>query len=277
MRKILVFVLLIVCCTTTAVKYPLLISSGSHGASELSDSVIAVLNWNVHKETDLPLLREELTSFISQSRPNFIVLQEFMLLDVVEEKLKQMNNLGWVFSPNVYSAEDNAYSGVVTMATVKPVKSKAYLSSGVEPVLRTPKIFLVTKYKIANTNYELMLINIHAINFHATNTYFKEQIMNLIYIASKHIGPVIVAGDFNTWRKSRLDFLNEQMNKNNFQEVVFGDVEDGVEAFLGNKLDHIYYSPKYLKLKEETKRILSGFESSDHNALYAEFIVDIKK
>ena len=108
---------------------------------EMNDSLIAILNWNVHKETDFPLLQKELITFMKKSNPNFLTLQEFSLTDTIENKLKNIKKIGWEFAPNIYSSKNEAYSGLATLSETKPYYTKSFLSNGKEPFLGSKKNF----------------------------------------------------------------------------------------------------------------------------------------
>jgi len=274
--KILLFLILIfivITCSILPVKHPMIISGNTYTKKILKDSTIVILNWNIHKESNLPKFQKELFLFMKKVDPNFLTFQEFLLKDNIQQNLKKETNVGWEFSPNIFIDDENAYSGVATASKVKPIYSKSYLSRGKEPFTNTPKVFLLTEYPIKNTNHTLIIINIHAINFKLSDKYFKLQIMNLMSTISKHIGPVIISGDFNTWKKSRIKFLKDQTREHNLLEVQFGNKDNEVKTTFGNKLDYMFYSKKYLKLVKNSQKIIQTFKSSDHKALYAEFLL----
>ena len=71
----------------------------------------------------------------------------------------------------------------------------------------TPKVSLASKYKFTNSKFkqkehELLVINTHVVNF-TTTAAFVRFIEELTELVKGHAGPLIVAGDFNTWNYKR--------------------------------------------------------------------------
>ncbi len=51
------------------------------------------------------------------------------------------------------------------------------------------------------------MVNFHGVNFSFGVTDFQKQIDQITRVLAIHEGPVIVSGDFNTWRKTRLEII----------------------------------------------------------------------
>jgi len=81
-----------------------------------------------------------------------------------------------------------------------------------------------------------------------------------------HEGAMIVAGDFNTWNKKRLQKLHEVREKLGLKMVPFAKTS-GVKIFMGKQLDFIFY--RGLELVES--KALAEHGLSDHNPLFATF------
>ena len=81
---------------------------------------------------------------------------------------------------------------------------------------------------------------------------------------SKHVGPVILAGDFNAWSRQRVNALKRFIRSVGLKEVLF-DVDLRTKAF-GRPLDFMFY--RGLKLKES--RVLQT-DASDHNPIITQF------
>ena len=82
----------------------------------------------------------------------------------------------------------------------------------------TPKMSLLTTYPLRHT--ELLVANVHALNFQPVFTYMlSSQLGQIKEHVSAHEGPVIVCGDFNTWREDRLAMVRTMFN--DFEAVMF--------------------------------------------------------
>ena len=52
-------------------------------------------------------------------------------------------------------------------------------------------------------------MNIHAINFSVRLEEFRAQMDQIGSVGEVHSGPVILSGDFNTWRQARFEVVSE--------------------------------------------------------------------
>ncbi|MEA1880119.1 MAG: hypothetical protein U9N11_05710 [Campylobacterota bacterium] len=111
----------------------------------------------------------------------------------------------------------------------------------------------------------LLILNVHAINFRENQGYNREleRFLNLI---QQHKGAMIVAGDFNTWNKVRMERLHIVRKKLKLYSVPF-QKDDPIKSFMGNHLDFIFY--RGLELQEYSSEKVPLL--SDHNPLYATF------
>ncbi|MFM2483389.1 endonuclease/exonuclease/phosphatase family protein [Celerinatantimonas sp. YJH-8] len=133
-----------------------------------------------------------------------------------------------------------------------------------EPLIRLPKSLLVGVYPIADSQQELWVISLHSINFSWQIAPYLQQLADMSAVIAQHSGPVIIAGDFNTWSKRRLAVLDSWMKQHGLQAVSFKN--DRRSRFFGHALDHIYYRD----LAMIRSRVLAT-QASDHNALLATF------
>lgn len=149
-------------------------------------------------------------------------------------------------------------TGVLTLSTVEP--SLHCRLNAREPWLRTPKATNITEYPIESLDRRLLVINLHAVNFSFGLVDFKTQMKALEPLLSRHIGPLIVAGDFNTWSGKRFRSLRDFMAKHQLAPVTFEP--DQRTRFWSRPVDHVYL--RGLELVEASA-IKVG--SSDHNPL----------
>lgn len=218
----------------------------------LSTDRVRVATWNVFKgqrldwHDELERLHEPDTILMLQEAPHGVP---------VFEGARDVR-----FAPGFHTGATQ--TGVLTSAHVSPVRYCRLQHH--EPWLRTPKASLVTQYALEGRGETLMVANIHAINFTIGTDAFKSQLRDLVAILEAHDGPMILAGDFNTWNSARVAVLNDFVDALDLQTVDFDG--EKVKHFLGYHLDHIFYRQLTLD-----NRFVKETESSDHNLLLAEF------
>lgn len=165
-----------------------------------------------------------------------------------------------IFAPGYISAGQQ--TGVMTSATAKP--SQGCMYKHYEPWLETPKAALVLYYNIEDRSEQLLVANIHAINFSLGIDAFEQQLDDVLNEIAQHKGPVIFAGDFNTWNQKRMLSLNKSTQKLGLIAAPFD--KEKIKSFRGWPLDHIFY--RGLELKNSN---VIEVDSSDHNFLHAHF------
>jgi endonuclease/exonuclease/phosphatase (EEP) superfamily protein YafD len=124
---------------------------------------------------------------------------------------------------------------------------------------------LITRYPLAGTpsgRHELLVANIHAINIRGEGA-FRGQLSQLLKSLNEHSGPVLFAGDFNTWSDDRMDQLRRMTERAGLVPVEFGE---GRKSFMGNVLDHVFVR----ELQVVASRVRLDIESSDHSAMQME-------
>jgi endonuclease/exonuclease/phosphatase (EEP) superfamily protein YafD len=107
-----------------------------------------------------------------------------------------------------------------------------------EPLVGTPKSATFVKYPVSGKEHELLVVSVHGINFE-TNGAFKRQMRQLKTEIEKHEGPVLLAGDFNTWNHSRSSHLSSLISRLGLVEASYKNGEARL-SFAGHFLDHIY-------------------------------------
>lgn len=236
-----------------------------HKASRLTcDTTVpdtfALVCWNIHKKnTPDTLFYPYLQNLIKDEKVDFFLLQEASFKD----------NKHCVLADFSFDAAANleikgTFYGVLSASKVESLKALAYLSEGKESFMNTHKSLLVSTYAFEDGSI-LLILNVHAINFRENKRYNKE-IERLLDLIREHKGPMIVAGDFNTWNKKRIGKLQELREKLSLEMVPFKQV-DKVKSFFGNHLDFILYRGlELLNYKVDQKHAIS-----DHNPLYAQF------
>ena len=155
---------------------------------------------------------------------------------------------------------DGLDTGVMTLSASTPSLLCHFTVQ--EPWLGTPKAASITEYPLAGRAERLLAINLHAVNFALGLTAFRDQFERLAKLLGRHQGPVILAGDLNTWSSARQLLVDGLMRQYGLAPVVFSP--DLRTTAFGRALDHIYVRG----LQAEFAQVLP-VSSSDHNPLRA--------
>lgn len=224
-------------------------------SSTLNPELIRVLNWNIQKQIS-PTWRSDLERLCRQV--DLALLQEVHLADdflaCFEHRWCHSFTQGW--------STRNRMTGVATLAAVGHLSHNQLVC--MEPLLRTPKATNITTYPLADSKDELLVINLHAVNFCLGMRAYQEQLRGIVDVAKEHRGPIIFAGDFNTWHPGRERLIREVARMFGMEEVLFE--EDHRTRVFGKCLDYIF--TRGLKTLDAHSRPVA---SSDHNPLLATF------
>ena len=223
-------------------------ASHQNPASELDSGSIRLLNWNMQKVQHASAL-DDLHALSSGS--NLILIQEATLRDDLLARAKFSS-----FAPGYRSGTEQ--TGVVTMSATAPL-TRCHLTN-LEPWLGTPKATSITEYALTDTDATLVVVNIHALNFTFGIKEFRAQIEQIPTVLENHAGPVILSGDFNTWRQKRLDIVSEISEQLGMQPVEF-EQDERTQAF-GIALDHVY-----VRGLNKTAAVTPVVSTSDHNPM----------
>ena len=161
-----------------------------------------------------------------------------------------------VFAEGYSTATRN--TGVLTLSAGAPGADCQLVA--MEPWLRTPKATSVTTFPLHERAEHLLAINLHAVNFDLGLASFQGQLEALRDILDGHEGPVILAGDLNTWSDSRQQVVDRFMGDFGLAAVAF-EPDLRTRAF-GRALDHIYVRG----LSADSAEVIP-VSSSDHNPL----------
>ncbi len=223
------------------------------------DGQLNILVWNIYKqgkenwENELDILSAD---------KQLLLLQEASMT----EPFKQ-----WLVDGNWLSNQVSAFkalgsgAGVINIAQKLPQKACAYTST--EPWLRLPKSALYSQYRLSSGGI-LAVVNIHAINFTVGTDEYRSQITALEVLLKQHTGPIVFAGDFNSWNENRLDTMKQILLEANLEEVTFSP-DHRTQFITGQQLDHVFYRGLYLKNAKAPQS-----DASDHNPLLVSFMLD---
>lgn len=236
-----------------------------HHASQSSRDILVPKNfgllcWNVHKNNAThPDFKSYLHNIIIEENIDFVLLQEASFRDNKHCMLSEFS-----FDAAANLEVKGKFYGVLTASKVNSQKAEAYLSEGKESFIRTHKSLLVSMYPFEDRTM-LLVFNVHAINFRETKRYSKE-LERFVALAKDHKGPIIIAGDFNTWNKKRMQKLDEIKERLSLKAVPFNQA-DKVKSFMGNHLDFILYRD----LELLGHNVHKNHKLSDHNPLCVKF------
>lgn len=216
-----------------------------------------LLVWNIYKGAKENLYFD-LKNLLASS--DISLLQEIMLYKTeADDFYKDYSHFEWNFALSFFNGDREA-TGVSNVSRFKSYESKIYRSNHTEPVINTPKMSIVQKFKINGAQKKLMVINIHGINF-VQNKKFYAQLEPLLKEIENHSGPIIFAGDFNTHNHWRNKYLNKKLEDHGLERLKL----DGDKRVMA--LDHVFV--KGVSVHASVLR--SDVESSDHAPIMVEF------
>jgi len=195
-----------------------------------SDREINVVSWNIHRNAD-PGWEADLARFAQAS--DLVVLQEATLTASLRDQLSKAKRVwthadAWAF--------DGINNGVLTAASATP--DSACVQRAAEPLISLPKSALIAWYRIRGRREPLVVANVHAVNFTLDLTVYQRQIENVIDVLEPHKGPVILAGDFNTWSPVRVKVLEDAAARIGLVEAK--PLRGERSRFLGMTADYVF-------------------------------------
>ena len=216
----------------------------------LDPKAIRVITWNLHKQDDAGWERD-LTAFVAGS--DLVLLQEATLSAPLRNILDDAG-LRWVMASSfIYGDVD---IGVLTATRATPVASCT--ERAMEPLLRIPKSAVISWFALAGTTTRLAVVNIHAINFSLLLGAYHAQFAAIAQALASHSGPIVFAGDFNTWTDARVESVRETADALGLREIPFE--KDQRTIFLGHQLDHMM-----VRGLDVVEAAAIPVKSSDHN------------
>ena len=199
-------------------------------AESLPDPAFRVLSWNLHKNGD-PGWDADLARFAAVS--DLLLIQEAALTP----RLRQVLADGGFDAVLASSFKlDGHEIGVLSAARVRP--ATACVQRHFEPLLALPKSAVIAHYAMHGTTETLAVANVHAINFVPGLDAYRAQLEALADELAAHGGPMIVAGDFNTWSLSRMVVIDEVMRRLGLTPVLPAD--DSRSRFFGRPVDFVF-------------------------------------
>ncbi|MEA1916055.1 MAG: endonuclease/exonuclease/phosphatase family protein [Campylobacterota bacterium] len=229
--------------------------------SLLCGNTFTILCWNVAKLSQKQSFQKYLDELIKQQSVDFLLLQE------VKESLASkisIDEYSYVLSANMQTKKH--IFGVLSAFKIACIKDKTLLTSMQELSYMTHKSSLITHH-VMNTNEELVVVNLHSINF-VTSSTFKNELDKILLHVKEYSGAIIVAGDFNTWSKKRVDILREFRTKLGLKEVQL--CNNKIKKVFNNSLDYVFYRGLHV----ESSKVIDSKKISDHNPIVVKFKIE---
>lgn len=226
------------------------------GLQGLDPTGFSISSWNIYKQ-QLSGWTDDARELSLQS--DILLLQEASLRPEFQGWLEEQM-LEWDMSP-AFSYR-GVTSGVMTLGRLPAGKNCAHLQT--EPWLRIPKAVLASYYPVEGSDNRLLVVNMHAVNFTLGTADLKQQLYLVSDYLQAHGGPVILAGDFNTWSDARQRVLDDFTRHHGLDHVTF-EGQQPAQHF-GSTVDHIFFRG-LIPLQGDVHVV----ESSDHYPLQVRF------
>lgn len=225
----------------------------------LKTDSISLVSWNIYKQ-QRPGWSGELDNLGMDA--DLLLLQEAQMNEDLRDWLAEQA-VSWDMSPAFkYLGTD---TGVLTAARI-PAQSPCGMRLE-EPLTGIPKTTLLGYYSLENHQQSLLVINIHGVNFTANSYRLEKQLGDISQVIIAHKGPVILAGDFNTWSEDRWQLLASVTGELGLSPVSFAGEQPS--ARFGYALDHVFYRD----LKPLRSEVIA-VTASDHKALSVVFALE---
>jgi len=227
-------------------------------AGALDPQSIGLASWNLHKEAD-PGWDRDLSRLAEQS--DLLLIQEAEVSPELRAVMER-GRFSWLLS-SAFEYLGLEY-GVLTATRVAPTSACTLRAN--EPLLNIPKAALITHYQLSGREATLAVANLHAINFALGTDAYRAQLDAIADELADHRGPIVVAGDFNTWNDQRDEVVRALASRLSLTPVVF-DVDER-KRFMGRVFDWVY-----ARDVEILGAAAWPVTSSDHNPLVINFRV----
>ncbi len=225
-------------------------AGGQRRAEPLPGPTLRLLSWNLHKNGDAGW-DADLARFAAAS--DLLLIQEAALTDALQRVLADAG-YDWLLASAF--AQNGRETGVLSAARVRP--AGACTQRFFEPLLQLPKSAVITRYALRGAEGTLAVANVHSINFTLGLSGYRAQLEAIAAELEGHRGPVIVAGDFNTWSPARLEVVDDVMRAMGLGAVLLP--VDTRSRFNGHHVDYVF-----VRGLDVVDALAPEVASSDHN------------
>lgn len=216
-----------------------------------------VLVWNIYKKSHPKFLK----TFEDQINTSDVALIQESLLNSRLLNFYENSDFSWWTGVSFFLKRTHGLIGTgVSFGSRWVIGNIKTLTSKVkEPLIGTPKMALFVDLPLVGSNKVIKFINVHLINFVGLSK-FVQHIQQISKEMENHKGPLVLAGDFNDWSKSRKRELNQLIEEHDLQKVVFD------QDPRSKQVDHIFIRG----LEVLNAQVFHEIKFSDHKPLMAE-------
>jgi endonuclease/exonuclease/phosphatase (EEP) superfamily protein YafD len=187
-----------------------------------------------------------------------VLLQEAHLTDQMLLELHRAQ-LNWSMATAFRFRGDEA--GVLTAAKID--LQEFCMRRFQEPWLSTPKTSMLAWFPLTDGE-QVVVANVHAIAFTFDAIDFQASWRALEVILQAYAGPLIVAGDFNTWNADREAIVVNTTRRMGLKPVAFP--LDRRTRIFGHTIDHVYFRGLV-----PVAAVVYEVQTSDHNPMHVTF------
>lgn len=223
-------------------------------SKQLMGPNIEVLMWNVFKCRKKGWQEDFKTLTCDK---DLILLQEAILNAPFDSHFKQSLQHQWMMARSFRHVKSNIETGVKTGSTVAAKHYYFSASKHSEPISKTKKMLLATVYPLHPLGKSLLVVNSHLINFVSFEK-FRTHLDQVFQTLEHHGGPILMAGDFNTWNGRRLKYFNQLAGAFSLREIEIPRKPRLSQLF--QHLDHMYCRG----LEVVNAQVHTHIHSSDH-------------
>ncbi len=214
-------------------------------------STINLLIWNVFKG-QRKTFGQDFKRLIEGK--DFVFLQEAMLDHAMPDLLKSQLQHEWHIAQSFQYSKSKHATGVGIGSIVSPENVSFLRPVHRELFWLTPKMSIFNEFTLNQTT--ALFVNTHVLNF-VTTKMFIHSLEGIAKKISDFPGPVVLAGDFNTWNATRLLAMKDIFANLKLEHVVL----DQDSRLL--RLDHVFVRGFDIQFA----RVLNTIQSSDHYPL----------
>ncbi|MBI2519636.1 MAG: endonuclease/exonuclease/phosphatase family protein [Bdellovibrio sp.] len=218
----------------------------------------SILVWNIYKGKKATFKQD--FKALTSDKDIIVVQESFLTNDLESFFMNDIDFHSWFASSFAYKKSGDK-TGVMTSSKVLALDAFYKVSPYREIVGNTPKVALFTSYQVMGSHLPVIVANIHAINS-VTASMHQAHIDQVFQVLASHPGPAVLAGDFNTWSRKKLEYLKNKAKKSGLKEVEFPDGSERMHTF-GYPLDHVFLRG----LCAQNAQIHGDIQGSDHKAM----------
>lgn len=246
-------------CQEIPDEHEILKNWGQAQTAYLNNPTIKILAWNIYKGRKSNFFQEYQKLAADK---DIVMISEGTDGDLVKPALDKLKNFGWDMGISFFMKEQVG-TGIITGSSAVAKAIGFERTVDLEPVVKSPKIILITKYLHAPSRQEILILNIHGINW-ADDNAFKRQIQSVEPYLKAHPGPALFAGDFNLRNSNRFQITSQILNKHGMKQVSWSNTPKE------KQLDNAYLRGFNVKTAKYVNDVID--KGSDHPAMILELI-----